>query len=94
VSRPQASASPLPDRVHPKLFLTSEFFARFLSTIDIAGKTVASRDGQRHIGIGRQAGRSDPLLRSNQSQWTSKSRTTTPRERASGNRRRRSVGCT
>jgi methylase of polypeptide subunit release factors len=26
---------------HPKLFLTSEFFAQFLSTIDLAGKNVA-----------------------------------------------------
>ena len=30
-----------PTVFHPKLFLTSEFFARFLSTIDLAGKTVA-----------------------------------------------------
>jgi methylase of polypeptide subunit release factors len=30
-----------PTVFHPKLFLTSEFFARFLSTIDLAGKRVA-----------------------------------------------------
>ena len=30
-----------PTVFHPKLFLTSEFFARFVSTIDLAGKTVA-----------------------------------------------------
>jgi methylase of polypeptide subunit release factors len=30
-----------PTVFHPKLFLTSEFFARFLSTIDLAGKNVA-----------------------------------------------------
>src|SRR6202046_4176250 len=30
-----------PTVFHPKLFLTSEFFARFLATIDLAGKRVA-----------------------------------------------------
>ena len=30
-----------PSVFHPKLFLTSEFFARFLSTIDLEGKHVA-----------------------------------------------------
>jgi release factor glutamine methyltransferase len=30
-----------PSVFHPKLFLTSEFFARFLSTIDLEGKEVA-----------------------------------------------------
>jgi release factor glutamine methyltransferase len=30
-----------PTVFHPKLFLTSEFFAQFLSTIDLAGKNVA-----------------------------------------------------
>jgi release factor glutamine methyltransferase len=30
-----------PSVFHPKLFLTSEFFARFLSTIDLEGKRVA-----------------------------------------------------
>src|SRR5580698_3228846 len=30
-----------PTVFHPKLFLTSEFFARFLSTLDLAGKRVA-----------------------------------------------------
>jgi release factor glutamine methyltransferase len=30
-----------PTVFHPKLFLTSEFFARFLSTLDLAGKNVA-----------------------------------------------------
>jgi release factor glutamine methyltransferase len=30
-----------PSVFHPKLFLTSEFFARFLSTIDLQGKQVA-----------------------------------------------------
>jgi release factor glutamine methyltransferase len=30
-----------PSVFHPKLFLTSEFFARFLSTIDLEGKQVA-----------------------------------------------------
>src|SRR5277367_1639059 len=30
-----------PTVFHPKLFLTSEFFARFLATIDLAGKHVA-----------------------------------------------------
>jgi release factor glutamine methyltransferase len=30
-----------PTVFHPRLFLTSEFFARFLSTIDLAGKAVA-----------------------------------------------------
>ncbi len=30
-----------PTVFHPKLFLTSEFFARFLATIDLAGKEVA-----------------------------------------------------
>lgn len=30
-----------PTVFHPKLFLTSEFFARFLATVDLAGKRVA-----------------------------------------------------
>ena len=34
-----------PSVFHPKLFLTSEFFARFLATIDLEGKQI----GRAHV---------------------------------------------
>lgn len=49
-----------PTVFHPKLFLTSEFLARFLSTIDLAGKNVAGvGTGSGILALGRSASRGD-----------------------------------
>jgi 2-polyprenyl-3-methyl-5-hydroxy-6-metoxy-1,4-benzoquinol methylase len=48
-----------PTVFHPKLFLTSEFFARFLATINLAGKRVADVGTASGILAAARAGATD-----------------------------------
>src|ERR1700722_16800007 len=48
-----------PTVFHPKLFLTSEFFARFLATIDLAGKRVVDVGTASGILAAARAGATD-----------------------------------